>query len=91
MIDPQGQINKWVKNMEADNKLYVIKLSDANYVRTLESAIQYGHPVLLENLGELFFLLQLVEFKTKSIKVFSLNNKLFAYSNFNSIEIWFIN
>ena len=51
MIDPQGQINKWVKNMEADNKLYVIKLSDANYVRTLESAIQYGHPVLLENLG----------------------------------------
>merc|ERR1719457_201885 len=52
MIDPQGQINKWVKNMEADNKLYVIKLSDANYVRTLESAIQYGHPVLLENLGE---------------------------------------
>uniref|UniRef100_A0A6I8N855 Dynein axonemal heavy chain 3 n=1 Tax=Ornithorhynchus anatinus TaxID=9258 RepID=A0A6I8N855_ORNAN len=52
MIDPQGQANKWVKNMERANKLSVIKLTDANYVRTLEHALQFGTPVLLENIGE---------------------------------------
>uniref|UniRef100_A0A8D0CCX0 Dynein axonemal heavy chain 3 n=1 Tax=Scleropages formosus TaxID=113540 RepID=A0A8D0CCX0_SCLFO len=52
MIDPQGQANKWVKNMEKANKLAVIKLSDANYVRTLENAIQFGTPILLESVGE---------------------------------------
>ncbi|XP_032391909.1 dynein heavy chain 3, axonemal isoform X2 [Etheostoma spectabile] len=52
MIDPQGQANKWVKNMEKGNKLAVIKLSDGNYVRILENCIQFGTPVLLENIGE---------------------------------------
>uniref|UniRef100_A0A8C2MM84 Dynein axonemal heavy chain 3 n=1 Tax=Cricetulus griseus TaxID=10029 RepID=A0A8C2MM84_CRIGR len=52
MIDPQGQANKWVKNMEKTNKLSVIKFSDTNYVRTLENALQFGTPVLLENVGE---------------------------------------
>ncbi|KAI8843136.1 dynein heavy chain and region D6 of dynein motor-domain-containing protein [Chytridium lagenaria] len=51
-IDPQGQANKWVKNMEKQNRLAVIKLSDSDYVRTLENAIQFGTPVLLENIGE---------------------------------------
>ncbi|XP_072468815.1 dynein axonemal heavy chain 7 isoform X2 [Notamacropus eugenii] len=52
MIDPQGQANKWVKNMEKANSLHIIKLSDADYVRTLENCIQFGTPVLLENVGE---------------------------------------
>ena len=52
MIDPQGQANKWVKNMEKSNSLSVIKLSDATYMRTLENSIQFGTPVLLENVGE---------------------------------------
>ncbi|KAL3321293.1 Dynein heavy chain 3, axonemal, partial [Cichlidogyrus casuarinus] len=51
-IDPQGQANKWIKNLEKENNLKVIKLTDSNYVRTLEGAIQYGFPVLLENVGE---------------------------------------
>ena len=38
--------------MEKDFKLQIIKLSDANYTRTLENAIQFGTPVLLENVGE---------------------------------------
>lgn len=45
MIDPQGQANKWVKNMEKANNLHVIKLSDADFVRTLENCIQFGTPV----------------------------------------------
>lgn len=52
MIDPQGQANKWIKNMEKGNKLAIIKLSDSNYVRVLENCIQFGTPVLLENVGE---------------------------------------
>ncbi|XP_026982494.1 dynein axonemal heavy chain 3 [Sagmatias obliquidens] len=52
MIDPQGQANKWIKNMEKANRLSVIKFSDTNYVRTLENALQFGTPVLLENVGE---------------------------------------
>ncbi|CAM9229232.1 unnamed protein product [Discosporangium mesarthrocarpum] len=52
MIDPQGQANKWVRNMEKNNKLTVIKLTDSDYLRTLENAVQFGQPVLLENVGE---------------------------------------
>ncbi|KAL2633853.1 hypothetical protein R1flu_005332 [Riccia fluitans] len=50
MIDPQGQANKWVKNMEG-NKLVVCKLTDSDFLRKLENAIQFGKPVLLENIG----------------------------------------
>uniref|UniRef100_A0A452V4Q1 Dynein axonemal heavy chain 7 n=1 Tax=Ursus maritimus TaxID=29073 RepID=A0A452V4Q1_URSMA len=52
MIDPQGQANKWIKNMEKTNSLHLIKLNDPDYVRTLENCIQFGTPVLLENVGE---------------------------------------
>uniref|UniRef100_A0A8C3QD06 Dynein axonemal heavy chain 12 n=1 Tax=Geospiza parvula TaxID=87175 RepID=A0A8C3QD06_GEOPR len=52
MIDPQGQANKWIKNFEKDNRLNVIKISDADYMRTVENCIQFGTPLLLENVGE---------------------------------------
>ncbi|KZC07229.1 Dynein heavy chain 3, axonemal [Dufourea novaeangliae] len=52
MIDPQNQANKWVKNMEKENKLMVIKLSDPNYVKVVDTCIQLGTPVLLENILE---------------------------------------
>ena len=38
--------------MEKNNKLNVVKLSDPNYVRTLENSITFGTPVLIENVGE---------------------------------------
>ena len=46
MIDPQGQANKWIKNMEKLNILEVIKLSDPNYTRTLENCIQVQMTIL---------------------------------------------
>lgn len=52
MIDPQTQANKWVKNMEKAFNLNVIRLTDVNYMRILENAVQFGQPVLLENIGE---------------------------------------
>ena len=50
MIDPQTQGNKWIRNMEEQNQLKVIKLTQKNYMRVMESAIEYGLPVLLENI-----------------------------------------
>lgn len=52
LIDPQGQGNKWIRNMERDNQLDIIKLTDRDFLRTLENAIRFGKPVLLENIQE---------------------------------------
>lgn len=52
MIDPQGQANKWIKMMEKENKMSIIKLSNINYMSTLQLAIEQGLPVLLENVQE---------------------------------------
>jgi dynein heavy chain len=52
MIDPQGQANRWTKNMNADNNLKVVKQNQSSFVRTVEGAIQFGNPVLLENIPE---------------------------------------
>jgi dynein heavy chain len=52
MIDPQSQANKWIKNMERENNFNIIKLSQQDYPRALENAIQFGQPVLLENIAE---------------------------------------
>ena len=52
MIDPQGQANKWVKKMEEHRQLKVVKQNQGNFVRTIENAVQFGSPVLLENVPE---------------------------------------
>ena len=51
MIDPQGQANKWIRNMEAD-KLDVVKLTDKDFLRPLENGVRFGRAVLLESVGE---------------------------------------
>lgn len=38
--------------MEKANRLCVIRLTQADYTRVLENAIQFGLPVLLENVNE---------------------------------------
>ncbi|ESN93529.1 hypothetical protein HELRODRAFT_194054 [Helobdella robusta] len=52
MIDPQGQANRFIKKLEKKNNLSVVKLTDFDLARTLESGIQFGTSVLLENIGE---------------------------------------
>ena len=52
LIDPHGQANKWIKQMEKSNNLHVIKFTNADFVRTLVNCIQFGTPVLLEDIGE---------------------------------------
>ena len=38
--------------MESKNGLKVIKLTDANYLRTLENAIRIGTPILVEDVSK---------------------------------------
>ena len=52
MMDPQGQANRWIKNLQKENKLKVTKMSEAGMLRVLESSIRVGVPVLLENVLE---------------------------------------
>ncbi|KAI9224756.1 dynein heavy chain and region D6 of dynein motor-domain-containing protein [Blastocladiella britannica] len=85
MIDPQGQANKWIKNMEKENNLQVIKLTDSDYLRTLENAIQFGAPVLLENVKEeldpiLEPLLQKQIFKSGGSQCIRLGDSTIEYS-----------
>jgi dynein heavy chain len=56
-IDPQGQANRFLQNYgkdvaECENGLDVIKLTDKNYLRTLENGVRFGKWVLLENIAE---------------------------------------
>ena len=48
MIDPQGQANKWVKNMEGRRGLKVLDLQMPDLARQVENALQFGNPVLLQ-------------------------------------------
>ncbi|XP_025190774.1 dynein heavy chain 7, axonemal [Melanaphis sacchari] len=52
MIDPQGQAHKWIKTLEKNNDIIVIKLTDPNYMKSIEVGIEVGKPVLIENVLE---------------------------------------
>lgn len=52
MIDPQEQANRWIRNMEAENGIRVVKATDSKMLRVLESCIRSGCPMLLEDAGE---------------------------------------
>lgn len=52
MIDPQGQANKWIKAMEKNNGLMVIRLSQKDFLKKLEMAIPSGKSVICENIQE---------------------------------------
>lgn len=86
MIDPQGQANKWIKNLEKSSQLHVIRLAMTDYMRTLENAIQFGQPVLLENVGEeldaaLEPLLQKQIFKSGGVVSIRLGESVIEYNN----------
>ena len=51
-IDPQIQANKWLKSMEKERGLKILKFTDGNYLKMLEMGIRMGQPVLIENVYE---------------------------------------
>eukprot|EP00929_Paragymnodinium_shiwhaense_P077086 TRINITY_DN3967_c0_g4_i1.p1 TRINITY_DN3967_c0_g4~~TRINITY_DN3967_c0_g4_i1.p1 ORF type:complete len:2593 (+),score=910.05 TRINITY_DN3967_c0_g4_i1:931-7779(+) len=52
LIDPQNQGNKWVRKMEQPRNIKVFDPNSKDIMRTLERAIEFGTPVLLENVAE---------------------------------------
>nr|XP_031831701.1 dynein heavy chain 3, axonemal-like [Nomia melanderi] len=51
-IDSHNQANQWIKTIEKKNSLKVIKLTDSSYVSIIQSSIESGNPILIENIGE---------------------------------------
>lgn len=51
-IDPQQQAVNWIKKREEKNNLTVKTLSDADFMKHLELAIQFGNPFLFESVDE---------------------------------------
>ena len=43
---------RWIRNKETKNGLKIIKLTDPNFLRTLENSIRIGMPVLCEEIEE---------------------------------------
>lgn len=52
LIDPQSQGNKWMKNMERENNVQIVKLSNPKFLQIIESGCKVGYPVILENIDE---------------------------------------
>lgn len=52
LIDPQGQANKWVKTMEKVNDLQVVKFTEGNYMKVIETCLEYGKPALIDSILE---------------------------------------
>lgn len=54
IIDPQLQGISWLKNKESspDRNLQIVRLGQKDLVRKLESALEHGHTLVIENLGE---------------------------------------
>ena len=52
MIDPQGQAKKWIKNMEGTRGCKILSQNSDNMMRNMENAIQFGNPVLLQDILE---------------------------------------
>ena len=96
LIDPQGQGNRYIRSMAkdiafAENGMDVVKLSDKNFLRTLENGIQLGRWVLLENIAETLdaaiesILLQ-QKFKQGGQEVMKLGESVIPYNN--SFRFW---
>ncbi|XP_063895398.1 dynein axonemal heavy chain 1 [Helicoverpa armigera] len=52
IIDPQTQANKWIRAMGKLEGLVVCKPNDRDLLRNFESALRFGKPILLENVGQ---------------------------------------
>ncbi|XP_075719503.1 dynein axonemal heavy chain 14 isoform X3 [Rhinoderma darwinii] len=51
LIDPHGQAYKWICQMEG-GKLRQVLASDPGYMKTLETAIRLGEPILIQDVPE---------------------------------------
>ncbi|KAL4487471.1 hypothetical protein ABPG72_006991 [Tetrahymena utriculariae] len=49
LIDPQLQANKWIKNMEKQNKLSIFKFSTPKFLDIVKLQVENGYSILIED------------------------------------------
>uniref|UniRef100_A0AAR5PYC5 AAA+ ATPase domain-containing protein n=1 Tax=Dendroctonus ponderosae TaxID=77166 RepID=A0AAR5PYC5_DENPD len=92
-VDPQAQASSWIKKMEKINNLEVVKFSFQNYMKTIETCVQFGYPVLVESVGEeieaaLDPLLYKKTYKQAGIEVISVGENVIEYNkNFRQLYL----
>lgn len=84
-VDPQRQANNWIKSMEHCNSLKTTKLSNADFFKSLETCLEFGRPLLIENIGEtldaaLDLILQPNTFYQGTSKFISIGDKNLPFS-----------
>ncbi|KAL6769277.1 DHC15 [Auxenochlorella protothecoides x Auxenochlorella symbiontica] len=52
LIDPQGQARAWLLKKEEAKSICTVQAADAGFRATLESCLQEGRPLLIENIDE---------------------------------------
>lgn len=67
-VDPQAQASSWIRKMEKINNLEVVKFSFPNYMKIIETCVQFGYPALVRGLtGLLFIIPKHTCFKVESV------------------------
>lgn len=84
VIDPQCQAQKWIKSMEAQRDLKVIDFGMPDFMKIVEKAVQYGKPVLLQNIWEsmdpsLMPILSKAVVKQGGMNLIKLDDKMITY------------
>jgi dynein heavy chain len=70
LIDPEGQVIRWIKHIERSNQIKVLDLDASNFIRTLETSIASGRPLIIENMSktlhpELYTLIVTLNFSSR--------------------------
>ncbi|EGR31243.1 hypothetical protein IMG5_115030 [Ichthyophthirius multifiliis] len=52
LIDPQLQASRWIKNLQAENSLFALRMNDEKLFQTLEQCIRMGQPLIIEDMEE---------------------------------------
>ena len=53
IIDPAGQATEFIKNFYSSQKLNTTSFTDANFLKTLESALRFGYPILVQDVEKI--------------------------------------
>ncbi|XP_063979949.1 dynein axonemal heavy chain 1-like [Diachasmimorpha longicaudata] len=76
-IDPQRQVNKWIKKTEKTAGLLIARMTDKDLMRVVETCVKFGRPCLIEN----------VECELESTLDSVLMKNVFSYGGQMSIKI----
>ncbi|XP_055375876.1 dynein axonemal heavy chain 2 [Condylostylus longicornis] len=85
IIDPQMQAHNWIRNLEEKNDLQIIDFGTVEFLKILEKALQFGMPVLLQNVSEFLDpvinpILKKVFAISGGLKMIKFNDKLITYN-----------